>query len=176
MCTPTMKKCVLHFCCGMVTFFPPCFSLVLLYRLDISVSQGREKLRELFYKNKHLTDIRVIDMLVIKVQTVKQHWLPTSALLVTETFLCVCVCCCIFRVEWNWRKRSRAGNRILTLCVILTNPCNLVPQTSCPNSTAVMTHELCGSSFVMSSLTDVSLCCKYTPNTHTFNVVSGYLL
>ncbi|XP_008328531.1 NADH dehydrogenase [ubiquinone] 1 alpha subcomplex subunit 6 [Cynoglossus semilaevis] len=39
---------------------------VLLYRLDISVSQGREKLRELFYKNKHLTDIRVIDMLVIK--------------------------------------------------------------------------------------------------------------
>ena len=39
-----------------------------LYLLDISVQEGRQKLREQFYKNSHIRDPRVIDMLVIKVQ------------------------------------------------------------------------------------------------------------
>ncbi|XP_067415710.1 NADH dehydrogenase [ubiquinone] 1 alpha subcomplex subunit 6 [Emydura macquarii macquarii] len=37
-----------------------------LYHLDISVKQGREKVREMFMKNAHVTDPRVIDLLVIK--------------------------------------------------------------------------------------------------------------
>lgn len=43
------------------------FFTVHLYQLDISVKQGRNKVRELFLKNAHVTDPRVIDMLVIKV-------------------------------------------------------------------------------------------------------------
>ncbi|KAM4783640.1 NADH dehydrogenase [ubiquinone] 1 alpha subcomplex subunit 6 isoform 1-T1 [Cyanocitta cristata] len=39
-----------------------------LYQLDITVKQGRNKVREMFMKNAHVTDPRVIDMLVIKVQ------------------------------------------------------------------------------------------------------------
>lgn len=39
-----------------------------LYQLDITVRQARDKLRELFVKNAHVTDPRVIDMLVIKVR------------------------------------------------------------------------------------------------------------
>ena len=38
-----------------------------MYALDITVKQGRQKLREEFYKNTHVRDPRVIDMLVIKV-------------------------------------------------------------------------------------------------------------
>ncbi|XP_040410598.1 NADH dehydrogenase [ubiquinone] 1 alpha subcomplex subunit 6 [Cygnus olor] len=37
-----------------------------LYQLDITVRQARDKVRELFVKNAHVTDPRVIDMLVIK--------------------------------------------------------------------------------------------------------------
>ena len=37
-----------------------------MYTLDITVKQGRQKLREEFYKNAHVRDPRVIDMLVIK--------------------------------------------------------------------------------------------------------------
>ncbi|XP_032642897.1 NADH dehydrogenase [ubiquinone] 1 alpha subcomplex subunit 6 [Chelonoidis abingdonii] len=37
-----------------------------LYQLDISVKQGRDKVREMFMKNAHVTDPRVIDILVIK--------------------------------------------------------------------------------------------------------------
>ncbi|XP_063079911.1 NADH dehydrogenase [ubiquinone] 1 alpha subcomplex subunit 6 [Engraulis encrasicolus] len=39
---------------------------VTLYQLDISTAQARDKVREMFNKNKHITDPRVIDMLVIK--------------------------------------------------------------------------------------------------------------
>ncbi|XP_030905882.1 NADH dehydrogenase [ubiquinone] 1 alpha subcomplex subunit 6 isoform X2 [Melopsittacus undulatus] len=37
-----------------------------LYQLDITVKQGRNKVREMFMKNAHVTDPRVVDMLVIK--------------------------------------------------------------------------------------------------------------
>ncbi|XP_038678164.1 NADH dehydrogenase [ubiquinone] 1 alpha subcomplex subunit 6-like [Scyliorhinus canicula] len=36
------------------------------FHLDISVKQGRDKVREMFMKNAHVTDPRIIDMLVIK--------------------------------------------------------------------------------------------------------------
>ncbi|KAM4652027.1 NADH dehydrogenase [ubiquinone] 1 alpha subcomplex subunit 6 [Discoglossus pictus] len=37
-----------------------------VYQLDITVKQGRNKVRELFQKNAHIQDPRVIDMLIIK--------------------------------------------------------------------------------------------------------------
>ncbi|KFP76444.1 NADH dehydrogenase [ubiquinone] 1 alpha subcomplex subunit 6, partial [Apaloderma vittatum] len=40
--------------------------IVHLYQLDITVKQGRNKVREMFMKNAHVTDPRAIDMLVIK--------------------------------------------------------------------------------------------------------------
>ncbi|CAM5083912.1 unnamed protein product [Eretmochelys imbricata] len=39
---------------------------VQLYQLDISVKQGRDKVREMFMRHAHVTDPRVIDILVIK--------------------------------------------------------------------------------------------------------------
>ena len=38
-----------------------------LYLLDISTEQCRQRLRQEFYKNSHIRDPRVIDLLVIKV-------------------------------------------------------------------------------------------------------------
>ncbi|XP_028311349.1 NADH dehydrogenase [ubiquinone] 1 alpha subcomplex subunit 6 [Gouania willdenowi] len=39
---------------------------VAMFQLDISTRQARDKVREVFNKNKHITDPRVIDMMVIK--------------------------------------------------------------------------------------------------------------
>ncbi|XP_792591.3 NADH dehydrogenase [ubiquinone] 1 alpha subcomplex subunit 6 [Strongylocentrotus purpuratus] len=36
------------------------------YQLDISVKEGRNKVKEMFMKNAHIRDYRVVDMLVIK--------------------------------------------------------------------------------------------------------------
>ena len=45
-----------------------CVLAVLNYDIPgISVNDGRAKLRELFMKNKHITDLRAIDFLVIRV-------------------------------------------------------------------------------------------------------------
>lgn len=43
------------------------FQTVQDYQLDISVKQGRQKLKEIFRQNAHVKDVKVIDMLVIKV-------------------------------------------------------------------------------------------------------------
>nr|XP_030711623.1 NADH dehydrogenase [ubiquinone] 1 alpha subcomplex subunit 6 isoform X2 [Globicephala melas] len=49
-----------------------------LFKLDISVKQGRDKVREMFMKNAHVTDPRAVDLLVIKMQKV---WSGCSMLL-----------------------------------------------------------------------------------------------
>lgn len=54
------------------------FFTVHLYQLDISVKQGRDKVREMFLKNAHVTDPRVIDLLVIKVRTSCSHFVEAA--------------------------------------------------------------------------------------------------
>uniref|UniRef100_F7B8M8 NADH dehydrogenase [ubiquinone] 1 alpha subcomplex subunit 6 n=1 Tax=Equus caballus TaxID=9796 RepID=F7B8M8_HORSE len=43
-----------------------CHTVMHLFQLDISVKQGRDKVREMFMKNAHVMDPRVVDLLVIK--------------------------------------------------------------------------------------------------------------
>ena len=38
-----------------------------MYTLDISAKEGRQKLREQFYRNAHRNDPRIMDLLVMKV-------------------------------------------------------------------------------------------------------------
>ena len=42
--------------------------IVLHYDIPVSEDQGKQKLREMFEKHKHMKDIRAIDMLVVKGQ------------------------------------------------------------------------------------------------------------
>ena len=63
-----LYKCV---CRYKILYFYRCVLTFIVMDYDIpkSVEQCRIKLREEFEKNRHVTDIRVIDMLVIKVRT-----------------------------------------------------------------------------------------------------------
>ncbi|XP_048760886.1 NADH dehydrogenase [ubiquinone] 1 alpha subcomplex subunit 6-like [Ostrea edulis] len=42
--------------------------IVIMYKLDVTDKEAHAKLREEFMKNKHITDLRVIDLLVVKGQ------------------------------------------------------------------------------------------------------------
>ncbi|XP_022317946.1 NADH dehydrogenase [ubiquinone] 1 alpha subcomplex subunit 6-like [Crassostrea virginica] len=42
--------------------------MVQIYKLDVTVDEAYAKLREEFTKNKHVTDLRVIDLLIVKGQ------------------------------------------------------------------------------------------------------------
>uniref|UniRef100_A0A0V0G6U0 NADH dehydrogenase [ubiquinone] 1 alpha subcomplex subunit 6 n=1 Tax=Triatoma dimidiata TaxID=72491 RepID=A0A0V0G6U0_TRIDM len=59
--------------------------IVMEYDLPKNITQCREKLREEFVKNKHVTDIRVLDMLVIKGQMglkeVVNIWIQKGAIM-----------------------------------------------------------------------------------------------
>lgn len=78
------------------------FFLVHLYQLDITVKQGRNKVREMFMKNAHVTDPRVIDMLVIKVQTSYSRFVEAAENV---------------RMDNWWRVRWRRGTVLFQLAL-----------------------------------------------------------
>ena len=93
------------------------------YNVPITVPQGRAKVRELFFKNKHVSDLRSIDMLIIKVtefyyyvplcQFVKLQYfyiyiknlalqvLSVTPLFVIEVFIIVASLYCAKLVSWK---------------------------------------------------------------------------
>ena len=50
------------------------------FDIPVSVAEGRAKLREEFLRNKHVTDIRSIDLLVIKVSFIISDIIITTRL------------------------------------------------------------------------------------------------
>ena len=58
--------------------------LVKQYDIPKSVDSLKQKLREEFRKNDHLQDIRVIDMLVVKVCNRNVDWFPTVMIWVLQ--------------------------------------------------------------------------------------------
>lgn len=59
--------------------------IVVGYHIPKSAAECRQKLREEFMKNAHVTDVRVIDMLVIKgmmdLQEAAKHWKTDSSIM-----------------------------------------------------------------------------------------------
>lgn len=83
------------------------FLLVHLYQLDITVKQGRNKVREMLMKNAHVTDPRVIDMLVIKVQTATPELLKLQRMGVMggvmeerDNFVPACLWSVLLQLDW----------------------------------------------------------------------------
>ena len=58
------------------------------FDIPISVKQGRDKVREMFLKNKHVSDIRTIDLLVVKVG---ENWLKLMALVLAIYSFIICI-------------------------------------------------------------------------------------
>lgn len=81
--------------------------LVMDYDIPMSIEQCRAKLREEFTKNKDVSDIRVIDMLVVKVSCFLLNLIKTLSFTFNGFD---------FRDKWNWRRPYRSGNRRDTLC------------------------------------------------------------
>ena len=61
-----------------------CVFSVRQYQLDITVKQGRDKVRELFERNAHIKDLRTIDLLVIKVSFKVKFTIPNIFTLISS--------------------------------------------------------------------------------------------